>query len=147
MSAQATIRAVPQPRDGAEPSMPISQQGKRKFGILSLLMGETSVKTHTTDGEPAVIRVPHALLGTVVVVILALVSGGYWLVSSLTMLNGKLDSIERNQARIDRNLETQKAYIDAETNQVRFMQGLLTRDQQRTVDEYQRNNPRPKLDQ
>lgn len=103
------------------------------------------MNTRTTDGSPAVIRVPHTLLASLVVIMLALVSGGYWLVSTLSRLDTKMDNVQQNQTRIDRYLETQKAYIDAETNQVKYMQGLMTRDQQRAVSDYERNNPKPKL--
>lgn len=147
MQTAKTIRAVPSSREGnvAESPMQGFKHRPKRFNILSLLKGETIVNSHTTDGSPAVIRVPHTLLATFMALTLALVSGGYWLVSSLTALNVKIDGIAKDQSRIDRQLETQKAYIDAETNQVKFMQGLMTREQQRAVTEYERSNPKPKL--
>lgn len=117
----------------------------KRFSLWGLLQGETVLTSQTVTGEPAVVRVPHALIGSILVLILALVSGGYWLVSTVTKIDTKLDSVTRHQERIDRHLETQKAYIDAHTSQVKFMQGLMTRDQQRAVSEYERQNPKPKL--
>lgn len=103
----------------------------------------------TRDGAPAELRIPHSILAIIATVFLALVGGGFWLVSSITEMKTNLAAIQQNQ-RDDRltytsNLKLMTAYATNETNRVQFMTGLLTPSQQRQIFEYDKANPRPGL--
>lgn len=146
-------KLVAERNGGAIPLSDISHfpQPKRAryFGVLDLLKGETAVTTHTSNGEPAVIRVPHTILAIMVTVALACVGAGFWVVSSLTEMKTNLAAIQRNQASdkatYSGNLRLMIAYTTNETNRVEFMKGLLTQSQQRQVFEWEKANPKPAL--
>lgn len=141
-----SLRVLPNVLDEYEVE-PVEQDAasSQTLDVTSLLTGEMTVGARTSTGEPAVIKIPHAFLGALVVVVLALISGGYWLVSTLARLEANTATIMRQQERTFTHLETQKAYIDHETGLVKFMTGLLNRDQQTAVNEYLKTNPRPPL--
>lgn len=122
---------------------------KRHFNVLDLLKGESVVTTHTNDGSPAVIKVPHSLLAVMVTIALACIGAGFWIVSSVTEMKTNLATIQRNQtadkATYSGNLRLMIAYTTNETNRVEFMKGLLTQSQQRQVFEWEKSNPKPPL--
>lgn len=124
-------------------------QRPRRFGLLGLLKGETVVESRTTDGDRAVIRVPHSILAVLVTVALALIAGGFWLVSSITEIKTNLATIQANQRDLKAvntsNLKLMIAYSTNETSRVQFMTGLLSSDRQRQLFEWDKANPRPPL--
>lgn len=146
---QTTIRAVPKVGDGSGDALPKDLQEHRTLDVFSILRGETVMTARTRDGAPAELRVPHSILAILVTISLAVVGGGFWLVSSITEMKTNLAAIQQNQ-RDDRqiytsNLKLMTAYATNETNRVQFLTGLLTPTQQRQIFEYDKANPRPKL--
>lgn len=117
--------------------------------FTNLLMGAFEVTTHTSNGSPAVIRVPHSILAILVTVAMATVGAGFWVVSSVTEMKTNLAVIQSNQreakATYSGNLRLMIAYTTNETNRVEFMKGLLTQAQQRQVFEWEKSNPKPPL--
>ncbi len=124
-------------------------EATRHFNIFDLLKGESVVTSRTSDGSPAVIRVPHSILAVLVTVALACVGAGFWVVSSLTEMKTNLATIQANQqeakATYSGNLRLMVAYTTNETNRVEFMKGLLTQSQQHQVFEWEKANPKPPL--
>ena len=51
-------------------------QTQEVIGLAEILTGDVALTTHTQGGSPAVIRIPHTILATLVVIALALISGG-----------------------------------------------------------------------
>ena len=136
-------------RGKMETPMQETLEANRHFGIFDLLKGESVVTSRTSDGQPAVIRVPHSLLAILVTVALACVGAGFWIVSSVTEMKTNLATIQRNQAAdkatYSGNLRLMIAYSTNETNRIEFMKGLLTQAQQRQVFEWEKANPKPPL--
>lgn len=143
--ATGSVRVMPDTLDSPDPYVPEHDTVpvEKSLDISSLFSGEMTLGARTSTGEPAVVKIPHAFVGAIVVITLALISGGYWLVSTLARLDANTTTIMRQQERTFTHLETQKAYIDAQTGQVKFMQGLLTRENQQAFAEYQKANPMP----
>lgn len=118
-------------------------------GLGEILRGEVELTTRTQGGSPAVIRIPHTILAALVAAILAMVTGGVWLVSSITEMKTNLATIQTNQREArtmqSANLKLMIAYTTNETNKVQFMTGLLTPTQQKQVFQWEQANPRPQL--
>lgn len=118
-------------------------------GLGEMLRGEVELTTRTQGGSPAVIRIPHSILAVLVTITLALIAGGFWLVSSITEMKTNLVTIQQNQRDIktqqSSNLKLMTAYATNETSRIQFMTGLLTKEQQERVYQFDRANPRPQL--
>lgn len=99
--------------------------------------------SETTDGQPAVVKVPHGLLGVILAAVLAALSGGAWLISTVTGISKDVGYVKDDTKVLMRMIETNNAYISAETNRVNFVVGLLSKQKRAELYEYDRNNPMP----
>lgn len=116
----------------------------KRFNLWGLLKGESVVNAHTTDGDSATFRVPHTLIGSLLVIALALISGGYWLVSTVTAIGKDVGYVREQNVVIGRVMETQTAYINAQTNRINFMVGLMTEENREKLYRFDKENPLPK---
>lgn len=118
-------------------------------GLGEILRGEVELTTRTQGGAPAVVKIPHTILAILVTIALALIGGGFWLVSSVTEMKTNLAVIQASQreakAENTSNLKLMTAYATNETNRINFLTGMLTVDQQRRLYDFDRANPRPEL--
>lgn len=127
----------------------LESQGSKWLDFKSLLSGEMTLAVRSSTGEPAVLKVPHTILAVLVVIALACISGGFWLVSSVTEMKTNLATIKENQRELKQeqfsNLKLMIAYSTNETNRINFMTGLLSEEKRRELYEYDANHPRPQL--
>src|SRR5258705_417923 len=73
------------------------EQPQEVVTLSKILRGDIELTTRTQSGSPAVIRIPHTLLAVMVTIALALIGGGFWIVSSVTEMKTNLAIIQQNQ--------------------------------------------------
>lgn len=122
---------------------------RHELDVRSLLSGGVTLAVRTSSGEPAVLRVPHSILAVLVTITLALIAGGFWLVSSITEMKTNLVTIQEAQRDIKReqssNLKLMIAYATNETGRIQFITALLSPDKREELYKYDAANPRPRL--
>lgn len=135
-------------------------RGPRILTLPDILQGVFNLTFKDKNGDEFKLPTPVwvaliALAGVFLSGVVAFCAGGAYLIRSSTDSNTKVDMALRDLARIEQKIEkqdsdaqvraqTSDAYSAALSNKVQFMTGLMSRDQQRQISQWERANPLPK---